>query len=157
MSDLKQCPFCGSDAVGVVRGTLVWIRCSSPVCGAGGKFTQTTESAAVAWNTRAPCPECDRQRERANEAVSRAASMADDLARHYRLLPELEAALGVAGLEGDTQMEAALARVRALKAVAEAARRDSLDLLRDGFPALYYTTAALAALDAKPQQGQEEE
>lgn len=157
MTDLKPCPFCGGEPVGVVRGALDWVRCSSPVCGAAAKITNTPESAAAAWNTRAPCPECDRQRERANEAVSRAEFQRAQLDRRFSLQADLARLLGCEGLEGDEQLRVAVERAKTLEAVAEAARRDNIDLLNDGFSALYYTTPALAALDANTAPDGEKE
>lgn len=111
VADLKPCPFCGGEPLVLLPGDHV--ACRECCCVADGP---------AAWNTRAPCPECERQRE----------------------------------------------RVAALEAVAEAARafrEETNGLLRAALggprPAIKATSyqdicAALAALDAKPQQGQPE-
>lgn len=163
MSDLKPCPFCGGEPVVVVRGALSWVCCSSPPCRARGKATYTPESAAAAWNTRVPCPECDRQRERANDARCREESALHSLNARFALQSELARLLGCDGLEGDDQLRVALERAKALVGVAEAARAlqstpESADALTIRFlhENLQGELAALAALDTPNTESKED-
>ena len=54
MSDLRPCPFCGSDEVFVsqtVQGSS-WVVCENMHCGANGPMLSSAAEAIIAWNTR---------------------------------------------------------------------------------------------------------
>lgn len=140
MAELKPCPFCGGVmSVYTHLNNNYWPLCKR--CGIMGA-SHPTEADAVEWaNTRAPCPECAD----GEDKIRRWQDQWDRLRINQSELAEL---LGQPDLLDDERQQLAVLRVRALEAVAEAARRDNRDLLLDGFPALYYTTAALAVLDA---------
>lgn len=94
--------------------------------------------------------ECERQRERANEAQSRVDVLQATVDQKYRIHAELETALGVIHLEADEQMAAALTRVKALEAVAKAARTlFNADGMAPPMRRMVIIQDALAALDAK--------
>lgn len=120
MTELKPCPFCGSDKV--VIAYVCGDHCAQcEGCEGQGGWYDSEAKAAAAWNTRAPCPECDRQRERANEAVSRADTAQHSLEARFALQSDLARLLGCEGLEGDEQLRVAVAKAQALEAVLDAA------------------------------------
>ena len=52
MSDLKPCPFCGSDDIELLtRGNHEWYECWP--CRGNGPYKNTTNQAVEAWNQRA--------------------------------------------------------------------------------------------------------
>lgn len=55
MSELKPCPFCGSDEIGredfASGGELITLRCLN--CGAIGPITYKFDAALATWNRRA--------------------------------------------------------------------------------------------------------
>lgn len=50
MTDLKPCPFCGSNETDPINGDRCWIACLT--CWAEGPSADTPEDAAERWNNR---------------------------------------------------------------------------------------------------------
>ena len=55
MTELKPCPFCGSEPRIIEDLSIYWVRCDSLTCGVNAKTIpyNTRENAIKAWNTRA--------------------------------------------------------------------------------------------------------
>lgn len=59
MSELKPCPFCGSNKI-ITRKTRMWHRVVCEACGTVSGYWFNKEQAITAWNERAErtCKEC---------------------------------------------------------------------------------------------------
>ena len=51
MTDLKPCPFCGSDAIAIIGMASYYVRCPDPNC-AIAIFAQNMNEAVIKWNKR---------------------------------------------------------------------------------------------------------
>ena len=62
MSDLKPCPFCGSEARlldDTSHSTAVWVGCATIGCFGHDQWEETEAEAIAAWNRRAAMPEVE--------------------------------------------------------------------------------------------------
>ena len=48
--EIKNCPFCGSEEIGISLNRNAWMSCCS--CGADGPYKDTKRQAIQAWNRR---------------------------------------------------------------------------------------------------------
>lgn len=74
MTNLKSCPFCGSDAR-LERGR---VECTNPFCGASVEFSFLGKEAQ-AWNNRTPEKPLKAENKRLREALEELADGIDDL------------------------------------------------------------------------------